>query len=107
MVSATAENIKNIFELRQQDEWQFKSEMTDDLGFTHRRYQQYYLGLEVFGGEIIVHEKDNKIQTINGHFYPNINSTVIAGVSEQVAIAKAKQHIGAEQWQWETGNETY
>lgn len=107
MASATAETIKNVFELRQQDSWQFKTEMTDNLGFTHRRYQQKYLGLNVFGGEVIVHEKDGKIQTINGHFYPNINANVIAGISEQAAILKAKHHIGAEQWQWETGNETY
>lgn len=107
MASATAETIKNIFELREQDEWQFKSEMTDNLGVTHRRYQQQYLGLNVFGGEVIVHEKSGKIETINGHFYPNINANVIAGISEQMAIAKAKQHIGAEQWQWETGNESY
>ncbi|MFK7949399.1 MAG: CUB domain-containing protein [Saprospiraceae bacterium] len=107
IAAATMETIRNVFELRQQDYWQFKTEMTDNLGFTHRRYQQQYLGLDVFGGEIIVHQKDGKIQKINGHFYPNIQTNVIAGISEQAAIAKAKRHIGAEQWQWETGNETY
>ena len=104
---AVSEIIKDAFELRQQDEWQYTTEMTDNIGFTHKRYQQYYLGLEVFGGEIVSHEKNGKIQTINGHFYPNIQSNVIAGVSQQAAISKAKQHIGAEQWQWETGNEAY
>lgn len=105
--AVATELLKNIFELRQQDFLIFKTEMTDDLGFTHKRYQQYYQGLEVFGGEVITHEKDGKIQTINGQFFPNIQSNVIASISEQAAISKAKYHIGAEQWQWETGNETY
>lgn len=101
------ETMKQVFELREADAFQFKGEYQDNLGFIHRRYQQYFQGLEVFGSQILTHEKDGFIQTINGHFYANLQMDVTPSLSEQIAIAKAMQHIGAEQWQWQSGNETY
>lgn len=101
------ETLRNVFEFRQADSWQYMTEKTDNIGFTHRRYQQYYNGLEVFGGQITTHEKNGKVQTANGHFYPNLQTNVTAIISEQVAISKAMQHIGADVWQWQGGNETY
>jgi Zn-dependent metalloprotease len=101
------ETMKQVFELRQADALQFKGEYQDDLGLIHRRYQQYFQGLEVFGSQMLTHEKNGFIQTINGHFYANLQVNVTPSLSEQSAIAKAMQYIGAEQWQWQSGNETY
>jgi len=38
-------------------------------GMEHHRYQQYFSGLEVFGGEIIRHFKDSQLQDIDGEYY--------------------------------------
>ncbi|TFG80538.1 MAG: M4 family peptidase [Chrysiogenales bacterium] len=38
-------------------------------GIEHHRYQQYFSGLEVFGGEIIRHFKNNDLQEIDGEYY--------------------------------------
>ena len=42
----------------------------DDLGYTHIRMQQYFHGLEVFGGEILLHGSKGMINRFNGTYYP-------------------------------------
>ena len=39
-------------------------------GMAHHRYRQYFSGLEVFGGEIVMHFKDNALQGIEGEYFP-------------------------------------
>ena len=103
----SVEMMTQVLELRQADKLELAKETQDGLGFTHRRYQQYFQGLEVFGGQILTHEKDGFIQTVNGQFYSNLQLDITPSVTEQVAISRAMQHIGAEQWQWQSGNEAY
>ncbi len=102
-----SEILKDVFGLRQNEQLQFTTVSIDDLGFTHRSYQQYFQGLRVLGGQVITHEKEGILQTANGHFYPNLQLDITPSISEQAAISKAMQHIGAEEWQWQTGNEAY
>ena len=47
-----------------------KSE-TDEIETTHLHIQQTYKGVHVYGGEMILHKKDNEdVSLLNGHFYP-------------------------------------
>jgi bacillolysin len=47
-----------------------KSE-TDEIETTHLHIQQSYKGVHVYGGEMILHKKDNEeVSLLNGHFYP-------------------------------------
>ena len=47
-----------------------KSE-TDEIQTTHLRVQQTYKGVNVYGGEMILHKKENQeVSLLNGHFYP-------------------------------------
>ena len=44
---------------------------TDDIETTHLRMQQTYMGVPVYGGEMILHQKTNEdVSLLNGHFYP-------------------------------------
>ncbi len=44
---------------------------TDEIQTTHLRMQQTYKGINVYGGEMILHKKDNEqVSLLNGHFYP-------------------------------------
>jgi Zn-dependent metalloprotease len=36
----------------------------------HLRFRQQYLGVEVHGAEVILHEKEGKILLFNGRYYP-------------------------------------
>ena len=46
---------KTNFGLSENDELQLKSQNADDLAIEHKRYQQYYKGVKVEGGEYILH----------------------------------------------------
>lgn len=47
-----------------------KSE-TDEIETTHLRMQQTYMGVPVYGAEMILHQKaDQDVSLLNGHFYP-------------------------------------
>ncbi len=51
-------------------EFQLVSVDTDKLGHTHIRMQQYFGKIAVFGGDLILHAKDNTIYLVNGRYYP-------------------------------------
>ncbi len=59
----------------------------DELGFKHHRIQQYFQGIEIFGGEIVLHEKDAEIISMNGIVYPTPTSVAVDEVSTNIAEA--------------------
>ena len=69
----------------------------DDLGFTHVRMQQYYQGLEVFGGEVLLHGTNGMITRFNGTYYPTpAVSDLEPEIREQQAVDIAIQDVSAE-----------
>ncbi|WP_394993223.1 M4 family metallopeptidase [Emticicia sp.] len=60
---------------------------TDEIGMTHIQILQKYKNLPVYGGEIWLHTKGEKIDVLNGRNFPTpkLNSTN-PGISEEKAI---------------------
>ena len=52
---------EKAFGLGQSDEMRLLKEETDNLGFTHYRYQQYHKGVPVYGAIYILHEQNNRL----------------------------------------------
>ena len=48
--------------------FELKEEKTDRLGYTHFKMQQSFKGVEVYGGEVVLHAKDGLIQSMNGRY---------------------------------------
>lgn len=46
------------------------SQSTDAQQQNHLRFRQQYQGIEVYGAEVILHEKDGKILLFNGRYFP-------------------------------------
>jgi len=73
----------------------YKTE-TDELGMTHIRMKQYFQGVEVYVGEVLLHtDKIGKINMLNGRFFPTPNLdnvvpviTMQAGIDFAVAAVK-------------------
>ena len=69
---------------------------TDDIGMTHIRMQQYFMGLKVYGGDLILHaDKNGQLQSLNGRFYPtpsidNVMPTINKEVASQNVINDVK-----------------
>lgn len=65
----------------------------DNLGKTHVRLNQYYLGLPVFGAQIVVHMDNRGITAVNGHFVPGISLSAVPAIQPATAIENATRHV--------------
>ena len=65
---------------------------TDDIETTHLRMQQTYMGVPVYGGEMILHQKaDEDVSLLNGRFYPtpslqNVKPSLSEDNVERIAV---------------------
>jgi Zn-dependent metalloprotease len=57
--------LKSILQAKKEDEFRLKSVITDELGITHKRFQQYYKGIKVENAEYLLHGKNDNIEYIN------------------------------------------
>jgi len=93
--------LKSILGAKDEDGFRLKSETRDELGITHKKFQQYYKGIMVDNAEYLVHGKDDNIEVINGDFQEiNIRSTEPV-LNEQQALLKALEYVNAEKYKWE------
>ncbi len=72
----------------------------DGLGFKHFKYQQLHQGLPVFGQQLIVHAKEDRVTSVGGRVTPNIGTTVEpklrAEEAAQRALAATRKGIVAD-----------
>jgi Zn-dependent metalloprotease len=75
----------------------------DALGFIHHRYRQYHQGVQVDGAELLVHEKDGHVRSLNGKLVRGLNvSNVRPALAAGTALNLALQHVPAERYLWES-----
>lgn len=101
----TAKNFFNIFttnfNLTEEDSFVLLKQENDNINFTHYRYQQYYKGIFVTGGEYLLHEKNNLLVSANGNIFNKLNIAVQPKITKELAILNAIKNVGAEKYQWE------
>ena len=71
----------------------------DKLGFKHFRYQQLHDGLPVFGQQLVVHAKDDRVTSVGGRITPNIGHAepkLDAAAAAQRALAATRKNLVAE-----------
>ncbi|MEP7321945.1 MAG: M4 family metallopeptidase [Saprospiraceae bacterium] len=51
-------------------EFEFLTSETDDLQMQHVKVRQLYQGIPVYGGELVLHGKNNNLEQINGIVFP-------------------------------------
>lgn len=78
----------------------YKTE-TDNFGFTHTRYQQYYQQIPVEGTTLIVHQKNGKVVSVNGDFIQETKASANPVLNETQALQKALDKINAKRYKWE------
>ncbi|MDD5427406.1 MAG: M4 family metallopeptidase [candidate division Zixibacteria bacterium] len=77
----------------------------DILGMKHVRLQQYYRNIRVAGGDMVVHfNPENIIQTVNGNYYPAIETDPRPGLSFNEAKTIALSHKDKEASQFEVSD---
>ncbi|EDP97115.1 M4 family metallopeptidase [Kordia algicida OT-1] len=77
----------------------------DRTGMKHERLQQYYNGIKVEFGTMIVHSKNNVVKSINGEVYNGLGVNLSPALSPQEAFEKAKAFVGAQEYLWSNPEE--
>jgi len=78
---------------------------SDELGFTHEKFQLFHQGIRVEFATYSLHSMNGKVATMSGDFYPINNVNVNPTISETTALDYAKRNIGAQQYLWENAIE--
>ena len=97
--------LKAIHKSGQDNNFELYETQTDDLDFTHLRYNQYYKGLPVEFGRYYLHVKNNHLQSANGDYYPNIDLSSTPQITKGEALQFAIEHVQAVNYIWESTNE--
>ena len=82
------------------DELRLRTSETDQLGFTHNRYDQFYKGVPVESGAYGVHIRNGLIEKTNGSFQKITNVDVIPTLSEEKALQQALNSFANTTFAW-------
>lgn len=78
-----------------------KKETTDEAGFTHQRFQQFYNGIKIEFGTVITHQKDGNVVSVNGELYNAEGLDLTPNLSSVEAFQKALDFVDAQEYLWE------
>ena len=78
-----------------------KKSTSDEAGYTHQRFQQFYNGIKVEFGTLITHTKGGNIVSVNGELYNAEGLNLNATFSNSAAFDKALTFVNAQTYLWE------
>jgi bacillolysin len=78
---------------------------TDQLGFVHERFDQYYRGIKVEHASYSVHARQGTIESISGHFAPIKELNVTPSLTATAALQRALDYVGARKYMWQDATE--
>ncbi|MBL7813271.1 MAG: M4 family metallopeptidase [Bacteroidetes bacterium] len=80
--------------------WKIYSQITDELGQTHYRAQQYLGSHSVDLATVILHTQNGKILSVNGDIVPSAKLGGKQSLSEREALTKALAYFPSEKYYW-------
>ncbi|HNR19502.1 MAG TPA: M4 family metallopeptidase [Bacteroidia bacterium] len=84
---------KEMFGLTAYDDMQQYKVQSDEIGFTHFRFQQYHKGIKIIGAETILHHNGQYLKSMNGQWAENLDLNVSNSIDEQTAFENAKSSL--------------
>ena len=90
-----------LYSLNNLNSFEPKKSTSDEAGFTHQRFQQFYNGIKVEFGTVITHMKDGNIVSVNGELYNAEGLDLKSTLTKQDAFNKALAFVNAETYLWE------
>ena len=81
---------KFTFQNKRNSTKEILAEITDSLGYTHRRYEQYYNGIKIEHSDIRVHIFNGNLVSANGEYasFEHLDTSVIITTAEALNLAK-------------------
>jgi bacillolysin len=78
---------------------------TDQLGFSHQKFEQYYKGVKVEHATYTAHSRGGQIEALSGDFEQVAVASVTPSLSADAALAKAMAFVGAKRYMWQDARE--
>jgi len=91
---------KAAFALGSGYEMKLQKEKTDEYGYMHSKFRQTYNGIDIAGGQYIIHSKNLKLHSGNGHIVTPANIISAKNISEATALKKATASCNAKDLYW-------
>lgn len=85
--------LRSFFSLSEDYQFIKIKESTDQLGFTHVSFQQYYKSILMEGCMVLVHLKNGKVQSVNGKVLAVADVTVSLEISKEQGKSIAKSYL--------------
>ena len=101
----TAQNVKSILGLPNKSNLVLYSTETDQLGFTHYRFEQTYAGIPVENSMFIAHVKNGKLVSVSGNIITDFDVTMdqksaARAIADKDALQNAIKHVNAKSYAW-------
>ncbi|RYY17766.1 MAG: peptidase M4, partial [Cytophagaceae bacterium] len=78
---------------------------TDQLGFSHQKFEQYYKGVKVEHATYTVHARGGAVESLSGDYEKIAKLDVAPGLSAEAALGRALAVVGAKKYMWQDAAE--
>ncbi|HWW37872.1 M4 family metallopeptidase [Pedobacter sp.] len=83
------------------DEYRFAKSKSDQRGYTHKKYDQYFHGVKVEGAQFITHSITS-VESANGNIKTITSDFSVApSISQDIALQTAINKVGAKRYSWQ------
>jgi len=100
-VTEGVEILRSQLELGSNESLKLEKVSTDQIGFEHFKYQQYFNDILVEGSAYTLHVKDSQIVSMSGDRVGIVAPVTTIHVSNEDALQSAMDHIGATEYSWQ------
>ena len=84
------------------DEMRTSRVETDQLGFTHQKFAQYYQGIRVEHADYTVHAKGGTVESISGDYEKISGLSTTPALGAEAALSRALASVGARKYMWQS-----
>jgi bacillolysin len=78
---------------------------TDQFGFSHQKFDQYYKGVKVEHATYTVHARGGAVESLSGDYEKVAKLDVTPSLSADVALGRALAAVGAQKYMWQDAAE--
>jgi Zn-dependent metalloprotease len=78
---------------------------TDELGFTHQKFEQYYQGVKIEHATYTVHARKGAVESLSGDYEKVGQLSTTPGLSASAALSRALAAVGAKKYMWQDAAE--
>ena len=100
--AASEQVLRQQLVLTTADQMVKQSAETDQLGFTHEKFAQFYQGIRVEHADYTVHAKGGTVESISGDFEKISGLSITPGITAETALTSALASVGARKYMWQT-----